>query len=69
LLKKQGMSAATARRVHSTLRSARNAAVRERLLPDNPARYLKLPRGRRPHAVVWTPRRVNNGSLLAPGRR
>jgi integrase len=58
LLKKQGMSAATARRVHSTLRSALNAAVRERLLADNPARYLKLPRGRRPHAVVWTRRRV-----------
>jgi integrase len=58
LLKNQGMSAASARRVHSTLRSALNAAVRERLLPDNPARYLKLPRGRRPHAVVWTPRRV-----------
>jgi len=58
LLKKQGMSAATARRVHSTLRSALNAAVCERLLADNPARYLKLPRGRRPHAVVWTRRRV-----------
>lgn len=58
LLGKQGMSAATARRVHATLRSALNAAVRERLLPDNPARYLKLPRGARPHAVVWTRRRV-----------
>ena len=58
LLKKQGMSTATARRVYSTLRSALNAAVRERLLADNPARYLKLPRGRRPHAVVWTRRRV-----------
>jgi len=58
LLNKHGMSAATARRVHSTLRSALNAAVRERLLADNPARYLRLPRGRRPHAVVWTRRRV-----------
>jgi integrase len=58
LLNKQAMSAPTARRVHSTLRSALNAAVRERLLADNPARYLKLPRGRRPHAVVWTRRRV-----------
>jgi integrase len=53
-----GMTAATARRVHATLRSALNAAVRERLIPDHPARYLKLPRGRRPHAVVWTRRRV-----------
>ncbi|MGH3158522.1 MAG: tyrosine-type recombinase/integrase [Streptosporangiaceae bacterium] len=58
LLRNEGMSAATARRVHSTLRSALNAAMRERLLSDNPARYLKLPRGRRPHAVVWTRRRV-----------
>ena len=58
LLKEEGMSAATARRVHCTLRSALNAVVRERLLADNPARYLKLPRGRRPHAVVWTRRRV-----------
>lgn len=40
------------------LRSALNAAARERLIPDNPARYLKLPTGRRPFAVVWTPRRV-----------
>jgi integrase len=58
LLKEEGMMPATARRVHSTLRSALNAAVRERLLADNLARYLKLPRGRRPHAVVWTRRRV-----------
>jgi integrase len=58
LLRNEGMSAATARRVHSTLRSALNAAVREQLLADNPARYLRLPRGRRPHAVVWTRRRV-----------
>jgi site-specific recombinase XerD len=49
-LLKEGMTAATARRVHSTLRSALNTAVRERLLADNPARYLKLSRGRRPHA-------------------
>lgn len=54
----EGMTAATARRLFSTLRSALNAAVRERLIPDNPARYLKLPRGRRPLAVVWTKRQV-----------
>jgi integrase len=52
------MIAATARRLFSTLRSALNAAVRERLIRDNPARYLKLPKGRRPFAVVWTKRRV-----------
>ena len=54
----EGMTAATARRLFSTLRSALNAAVQERLIPDNPARYLKLPKGRRPFAVVWTKRRV-----------
>jgi integrase len=54
----EGMTAATARRLFSTLRSALNAAVRERLIPDNPARYLKPPKGRRPFAVVWTKRRV-----------
>ena len=53
-----GMTAATARRVHATLRSALNDAVRERLIPDHPARFVRLPRGRRPHAVVWTRRRV-----------
>jgi integrase len=54
----EGMTAATARRLFSTLRTALNAAARERLIPDNPARYVKLPRGTRPHAVVWTRRRV-----------
>jgi len=54
----EGMTPATARRLFSTLRTALNAAVRERLIPDNPARYVKLPRGCRPHAVVWTKRRV-----------
>ena len=55
----EGMIPATARRLFSTLlRTALNAAARERLIPDNPARYVKLPRGARPHAVVWTRRRV-----------
>jgi len=53
-----GMSAATARRVFSTLRTALNAAVREGLIPASPARYVELPRARRPFAVVWTKRRV-----------
>src|SRR6202020_1692822 len=53
----EGMTAATARCWFSTLRSALNAAVRERLIRDNPAKYLKLPKGRRPFAVVWTKRR------------
>ena len=31
-----------------------NAAVRERLIADNPARYVELPPAPRPHAVVRT---------------
>ncbi|MEO3794366.1 hypothetical protein ABGB14_29485 [Nonomuraea sp. B10E15] len=47
-------SATLLARLHATLRAALNAAVRENLLPDNPSRYIELPRLRRPHAVVWT---------------
>jgi len=43
---------ASVRRVHSTLRTALSADVREGLIGNNPARYLRLPRTRRPHAVV-----------------
>jgi hypothetical protein len=38
-----GVTVATAHRVLATLRSALNAAVREKLIGDSPARYLKLP--------------------------
>lgn len=55
-----GVSDATVRRVYCTIRSALNAAVRERLISDNPARYLQVPAGRRPHAVIWTSRRVKH---------
>jgi integrase len=55
-----GMTEATVRRVYCTLRSALNAAVREQLITDNPARYLQVPAGHRPHAVIWTRRRVRD---------
>jgi integrase len=48
------VTAATLKRIHATVRAALNAAVRERLIGDNPARYVELPPARRPHAVVWT---------------
>lgn len=51
-------SAGTLQRVHATLRAALNAAVRRGLLERNPARYVELPHGRRPHAVVWTRPRI-----------
>jgi hypothetical protein len=37
----------------ATLRSALNAAVREELIRDNPARFIELPTPRRPQAQVW----------------
>jgi integrase len=45
-------------RIRATLRSALNAAIREGLLRDNPARYVEVPSPRRPHALVWTAQRV-----------
>jgi integrase len=58
LLRQDGVTVATAHRVLATLRSALNTAARENLIADKPVRYLELPPARRPHAVVWTPRRV-----------
>ena len=45
-------------RIRATLRSALNAAIREGLLRDNPARSIELPSPRRPQAQVWTDQRV-----------
>jgi len=60
------MSAATARRVFSTLRTALNAAVREGLIPQSPARYVVLPSL---FAVVWTKRRVEEWKRTGERRR
>ncbi|MGI5246044.1 hypothetical protein [Dactylosporangium sp. CA-139066] len=45
-------------RVRATLRAAYNAAIRDGMVIDNPARRVEMPTARRPHAVVWTPGRV-----------
>jgi hypothetical protein len=45
-------------RIRATLRAALNAAIREGLLTINPARLVELASSHRPHAVVWTDRRV-----------
>ncbi|GGK44046.1 hypothetical protein GCM10010124_41120 [Pilimelia terevasa] len=50
---------ATLHRIRATLRSALNAAIREGLLTDNPARHIEVPTPRRPHAQVWTTGRVH----------
>jgi integrase len=49
---------ATLHRIRATLRGALNAAIRDGLLRDNPARHIELPSPRRPHAEVWTDHRV-----------
>jgi hypothetical protein len=51
-------SPSTLHRIRATLRSALNAAIREGLLRDSPARYVEVPSPRRPHALVWTAQRV-----------
>ncbi len=61
------LSAARLRRVHATLQSALNSAVRRGLLGVNPARHLELAGGRRPRAEVWTEQRVE--SWRRTGRR
>ncbi len=49
----------TLHRIRATLRVALNAAIREGLRSDNPARHVELPGPRRPHAQVWTNQRIN----------
>jgi len=61
------ISAATLVRIRATLRSALNAAVREQLISDNPARWVQLPQVRRPHPVIWTGARV--AAWRATGQR
>ena len=49
------ISAATLRRIRDTLSSALTAAVRAKLITDNPAHGLHLPAARRVRPQVWTP--------------
>ena len=48
----------TLHRIRATLRSALNAAIRDGLIRNNPARHVELPSPRRPQAQVWTDQRV-----------
>ncbi len=52
------MTPASLHRIRATLRAALNAAIREGLLRDNPARQVELRTPRRPPAQVWTAPRV-----------
>ncbi|HZO68693.1 MAG TPA: tyrosine-type recombinase/integrase [Kribbellaceae bacterium] len=51
-------SPCTLAHVRATLRAALDAAVREGLIADNPARRVELPTRVRPHAVVWSRPRI-----------
>ncbi|GIJ10579.1 tyrosine-type recombinase/integrase [Micromonospora andamanensis] len=54
----QPQTPCTLRHVHTTLRAALNAAIREGLIVDNPARRVQLPAQERPLARLWTENRV-----------
>ena len=52
------LSPATVIRVRATLRAALNAAIRESLITENPARNLDLATAHRPRAVIWTDEQI-----------
>jgi integrase len=54
----RSVSPSTLHRIRATLRSALNAAIRDGLIRDNPARHVELPTPRQPQAQVWTDPRV-----------
>lgn len=54
LLSSANRGPATVQRVHATLRSALNAAVKRRLIPWNPALHIELPTSGKPATTVWT---------------
>jgi site-specific recombinase XerD len=66
----QPRSAGTLQRVRATLRAAFNAAVREGLIGDNPARRVEMPPTRRaPTRLSGPSRGSSGGGRTALGRR
>lgn len=57
---------ATMHRIRATLRSALSEAVREQRVDVNVAKFVKLPSGQAPRAVVWTPERIAAWRAGAP---
>ncbi|MCW2601690.1 MAG: Integrase [Frankiales bacterium] len=53
--KKQEVGPATIRRIHATLSSALNSAVKRRTIPYNPAVHVDLPKVSRPKVSPWQP--------------
>lgn len=62
-------TASSRQRLRATLRTALNAAIRERLVSTNAARDVELPTVRRPHPVVWAPPRVAAWKATEPNPR
>jgi hypothetical protein len=57
--KARSLSDGSIKRMHATLMSALNTAVKRRRLEVNPGVFVEVPTGRRrPQAVVWTPERI-----------
>jgi integrase len=52
---RRAVGPATVRRIHATLMSALNTAVRRRLIPWNPGEHVELPRVNRPKVQPWQP--------------
>ncbi|MET7418224.1 hypothetical protein [Dactylosporangium sp. NPDC005555] len=65
----QPLAPATLHRICATLRGALNAAIRNDLITDNPARRVELPSRPRPHAVVWPRNASSSGGSTAPATR
>jgi integrase len=53
--RKKRLSPSSVRRIHATLRSALNDAVRRRMIPYNPAALAELEPSRRPKVRPWEP--------------
>ncbi len=60
---------ASQQRIYATLRSALNAAVKRRRIPNNPCAHVDLDTAPRPKALVWTDRRVQQWQETGSGRR
>ena len=59
----------TLRRIHATLRSALNTAVKRRLIPWNPALHVELPQDEAYTITVWTPEQVGHFLDTSAGDR
>lgn len=67
--RKRQLSASSVRRIHATLRSALNDAVRRRMIPYNPASLAELEPTRRPKVRPWEPEELGAFLDHAAGHR